>query len=502
VHRASNLKLPTALCIFVATSFAARRADAFCRTVTESVPPFYDPQSSGCFTGSDSAKLLYWTNACIGYSLARAASSQIDLETATSVAAAAFEAWSGATCAGGGNPSIQAINEGPVDCPLVEYNKLGPNQHVIVFRDDEWPHNDANNTLGLTTVTFDIRTGEIYDADMEINSTIQGLVADGSVPSGGFDLNSIMTHEAGHFLGLAHAPDPAAMMFARYHAGPPMLTEDDVDGICTIDPPDRTRNTTAGRIAAGPCDPKSRHGFSTECGSLHPNTGPPIETLDATGGGGCSVVGSKSHAAFAGALVFVMGFLVRRRSLHSLAVALFCLAFAKASDASVAIAVSFDDLVRAATAVAVVTPVEQRSVWDGGRIYTYTHVRSTSIVAGEMSDDAWIQTMGGVVGDIGQSVEGEATFVVGSPSLLFLERRGGTAASTVFRVTARGQGQFGIVTGDEMIRLAARGDIGLLMPNRPLDQRSRLLASDVLANRPMEDAVRQIVSAWQRLHVR
>jgi hypothetical protein len=40
------------------------------------------------------------------------------------------------------------------------------------------------------------------------------------------------------------------------------------------------------------------------------------------------------------------------------------------------------------------------------------------------------------------------------------------------------------------------------MPNRPLDQRSRLLASDVLANRPMEDAVRQIVSAWQRLHVR
>jgi hypothetical protein len=108
-----------------------------------------------------------------------------------------------------------------------------------------------------------------------------------------------------------------------------------------------------------------------------------------------------------------------------------------------------------------------------------------------------------VVGDIGQSVEGEATLVVGSPSLLFLERRGGTAASTVFRVTARGQGQFAILTGgDKTPRLAARGDIGLLMPNRPLEQRSRLLASDVLAGRTMEDAVRQITSAWQRLHAR
>src|SRR5882762_1291359 len=146
-----------ALCVFVATSFGAQRAEAFCRTVTEPIPAFFDPQATGCFTGSETAKVLYWKNACIGYSLARAASSQIDLETATSVAAAAFEAWSGATCAGGGNPSIEAINEGPVDCTLVEYNKLGPNQHLIVFRDDVWPHNDANNTLGLTTVTFEVR---------------------------------------------------------------------------------------------------------------------------------------------------------------------------------------------------------------------------------------------------------------------------------------------------------------------------------------------------------
>jgi hypothetical protein len=366
-----------------------------------------------------------------------------------------------------------------------------------------WPHNDSNNTLGLTTVTFDTKSGEIYDADMEINSTIQGLVVDGSVPSGGFDLNSIITHEAGHFLGLAHAPDPAAIMFARYHAGPPMLTPDDVAGVCTIYPPNGTRATTGGSIVAEPCDATSRHGFSRECGSLHPNMGPAIETLDVTGGGGCSIAGSRSRVAFAGALLFALGLLVRRRSLLSLASALVCVTLANLASASVAIAVSFDELVHAATAVAVVTPLEQRSVWEQGRIYTYTRVRSDTVVAGNMPGDAWIQTMGGVVGDIGQSVEGEAALVVGTPSLLFLERRGGEAASAVLRVTARAQGQFAIVNGeDKTPRLVRTHDIGLLMPNRPFDLRSRVLAIDVLSDRALDDAVRTIASAWQRLHAR
>ena len=62
-------------------------------------------------------------------------------------------------------------DEGPVECDQVQYNQDQPNQHVIIFRDDVWPYDDSNNTLALTTVTFDPDTGELYDADMEINST-------------------------------------------------------------------------------------------------------------------------------------------------------------------------------------------------------------------------------------------------------------------------------------------------------------------------------------------
>jgi hypothetical protein len=110
-------------------------------------------------------------------------------------------------------------------------------QHVIVFRDDAWPHNDPANTLALTTVTFGVDSAEIFDADMEINSAQHTLSASEPPPPAAFDLQSIFTHEAGHFFGLAHATSPTAIMFAFYKTGAVTLTQDDVDGVCSIYPP-------------------------------------------------------------------------------------------------------------------------------------------------------------------------------------------------------------------------------------------------------------------------
>src|SRR6185436_4346321 len=107
-------------------------------------------------------------------------------------------------------------NLGPATCTEVLYNQNGPNQNVIVFRDDKWPYSDPNNTLGLTTVTFNADTGEIYDADMELNATAKNLSTSVAVPANGFDLLSVVTHEAGHFLGLAHATSATSTMYASY----------------------------------------------------------------------------------------------------------------------------------------------------------------------------------------------------------------------------------------------------------------------------------------------
>ena len=130
-------------------------------------------------------------------------------------------------------------NLGPVACDKVQYSSDQGNQHVIIFYDGStWPYDDSVNTLGLTTITFDPDTGEIYDADMAINSgTTTPLALGDPVPADGYDFQSIITHETGHFLGMAHSGDTEATMFATYMVGTKWmrnLSGDDTDGICSV----------------------------------------------------------------------------------------------------------------------------------------------------------------------------------------------------------------------------------------------------------------------------
>jgi hypothetical protein len=256
-------------------AFLSARAYGFCRAVTVTPPPGYDAALTGCFAPTVNPKTggsvvdLYWKNFCVGYSIQQGASKQVTLEQATRVAAQAFAAWSGATCDSGRPPSIAAINEDPVECNRVEYNPAGPNQHVIVFRDEGWPYQDSSNTLGLTTLTVNYDTGEIDDADIEINSHDFRLTVEGSQPDdggGSYDLLGILTHEAGHFLGLAHSDDKNAVMYAHYALNVAALTADDVAGICAIDGPDSARSTSSGSVMASACNATPENGFSTLCG--------------------------------------------------------------------------------------------------------------------------------------------------------------------------------------------------------------------------------------------
>ncbi len=258
--------------IAIAALVASERgAAAFCRTTTSPVPADFQPSPNACWTHG---LPLWWRNACVGYSIQKDASRQISFDDAKDAIATAFSKWTSTVCptdgTGSSRVSVDVRDEGSVDCSLVQYNSDQPNQHVIVFRDDVWPHNDANNTLALTTVVFNPETGEIYDADMEINSHDQTLTVNGAVPDNGYDFESIVTHETGHFLGMAHSGDPHATMYAHYNPGSVAmrnLTSDDVSGICSVYPPNGTRTTSSGNaVPEGACDPTPRHGFSTQCG--------------------------------------------------------------------------------------------------------------------------------------------------------------------------------------------------------------------------------------------
>jgi hypothetical protein len=275
---------------------APRAVWAFCRTTTTKVPASFSP-TEGCFT---EGLPLFWKGACVGYDVNQNASALVPLQDATRVIDAAFTTWNTATCsASGATVGINASNLGPVACSEVGYNQNGPNQNVIIFRDDQWPYNDPNNTLGLTTVTFNTDTGEIYDADMEINSSGKNLTTTTVVPADGFDLLSVITHEAGHFLGLAHATDSRSTMFASYQPGTSglrTLKPDDIAGICTIYPT-TTERSVAPSVAAGgitaatACDATPRHGFSSACDSNASPSAPGSSghSGSSSSSGGCAV---------------------------------------------------------------------------------------------------------------------------------------------------------------------------------------------------------------------
>jgi hypothetical protein len=170
-----------------------------------------------------------------------------------------------------------------------------------------------------------------------------------------------------------------------------------------------------------------------------------------------------------------------------------------AARASVSVAVTWDGLLHESVAAAVVTPVEARTVWENGRIYTYTRVHVDRAVAGELAagTDAWVRTMGGVVGKVGQIVDGEPVLATGRPSLLFLH----PGPIGAYEVTARGQGQFPVVTEDPKVgpRVVRNRSVGALVP-RPAGVVIQRLAAEALHDRPVEDVARDVAADWDRTH--
>jgi hypothetical protein len=183
----------------------------------------------------------------------------------------------------------------------------------------------------------------------------------------------------------------------------------------------------------------------------------------------------------------------------ALVAALFVTLVAGDGRASVSIAVTWDGLLRESTAAAVLTPVESRSAWEDGRIYTYTHLSIDRPVAGTLpaGSSVWVRTMGGVVGKIGQIVEGEAVFSPGHASLVFLH----PAPLGSFEVTARGQGQFPVVADDAKAppRVVRSSAMGAIVPRAAAPEVTRL-AVEVVHGRLVDEVATDVVADWSRTH--
>ncbi len=278
----------------------------FCRTTT-CLKARCSTDARGCVT---EGAPLFWASSCITISLQGdgAPHAGVDYAAAKASVERAVEAWTSVDCPGGGHPSIQVKVDGPVTCSASEYNLDKRNANVVMFRDDEWPYTgQSQDTLGYTRVHFEPDTGELYDADIELNAVAEALSVGREPKANEADLDSIVTHEVGHLLGLNHSRDVSATMIGGYVDGTFELrtpARDDIEGICTIYPPDR-------KATGNSCEP--RHGFSELCGADQPMDAPPVN--DATDGNvannskgcmlspiGTSHSGAPSTGAFAAAL--------------------------------------------------------------------------------------------------------------------------------------------------------------------------------------------------------
>ncbi len=156
-----------------------------------------------------------------------------------------------------GNAEWQAVNKSmdtwnAVDCNqprlepggLKQDGKTGywphkDNYNLIrwVNHKDEWTQKYVGNedVIAFTTVSYDLDTGEIYDADMDINDWNFDFGVDGSRSK--YDVQNTVTHELGHVLGMDHSKDPDATMYYSANKGDinkRTLSRDDKDGLCYL----------------------------------------------------------------------------------------------------------------------------------------------------------------------------------------------------------------------------------------------------------------------------
>ena len=250
-----------AVALIVASLAAAPRAEAWCRMTTST-------RAAAPGECVHDGVPLAWTHRCSEYAFYSSGwetSTSMSIDQLRDIWAVSFQQWEQITCSSGTMPRLQTLQvEEFSKCDQAEYNQDAGNINTIAFVEDWMSRGYDMAAYAVTTVWHNTSTGEIYDADMEVNNGRGPYgVCDASAgcTDGTVDLQNVITHEAGHYFGMAHTPD--STVATMYAVSPPgevlkrILKTDDVDGFC---------NAYGAGFGDDDCDEEPPGGESLECG--------------------------------------------------------------------------------------------------------------------------------------------------------------------------------------------------------------------------------------------
>lgn len=174
---------------------------------------------------------IRWKQAPITYAIDADGPRILSVGEADAIVHGAFDAWSDAA------PSVAFAYEGTVPPPNTDFHPDHPElaHNVVHFVD----HPLADGQLAFTLVRFSEATGEIQNAHIFVDEARHDFGPDGPA----YDVESTLTHEVGHFLGLDHSKEAGSIMRPGLAPGQAVtVTDDDAAAVWTLygragDPP-------------------------------------------------------------------------------------------------------------------------------------------------------------------------------------------------------------------------------------------------------------------------